>query len=110
LQLRSNTAGVALQVPWTGEQVAIIGSSDCHSSSAEVEILDAQRRQVAFLLVDLYSLVPDDGLRYVSPRLPKGDYTLRIAVTGERPAWFKKDGERFGPRDSSVSISEVITL
>ncbi|MFC4627442.1 family 43 glycosylhydrolase [Promicromonospora alba] len=110
VQFRSNTAGVALEVPWAGEQVAVIGSSDCHSSYAEVEILDAQRRQVAFLLVDFYSLVPDDGLRYVSPRLPKSDYTLRIAVTGERPAWFKKNGERFGPRDSSVSISEVITV
>jgi hypothetical protein len=110
LQLRSDTAGAVVQVPWTGEQVAIIGSTDCHSSYAEVEVLDAQGHQVTLLLVDFYSLVPDHGLRYVSPRLPKGDYTLRVVVTGERPAWSRKDGERFGPRGSYVSITEVITL
>ena len=59
---------------------------------------------------DFYSKVPDKAVRFMSPELPKGEYTLKIEVTGIVPEWFQKNGTRFGSSDCYVNINDIVVF
>ncbi|THV41985.1 glycosyl hydrolase family 43 [Glycomyces buryatensis] len=105
----SRERGAFVEVPFSGDQVAVYGSADRSSGYASVEIFDAAGDEcVRGLLVDFYSLQADRGLRYVSPRLAAGEYRLRITVTGEAPVWTDKAHNRFGAVDCCVTVDRLV--
>jgi hypothetical protein len=105
----SRERGAFVEVPFSGNQVAVHGSADQSSGYALVEIFDAAGDdRVHELLVDFYSLQAEHGLRYVSPRLPTSEYRLRITVTGEAPVWKDKAGNRFGAVDHRVTVDRLV--
>ena len=59
-------------------------------------------------LVDFYSKVEDNGLRFVSKVYPEDEYILEVEVAGENPIWFNKRGDRFGSTDFFVNVTETI--
>lgn len=61
-------------------------------------------------LVSFYAKSPDTAYRYVSPRLPEGDYVLRVQVTGEIPQWDDKTGQRYGSVGAFVDVSAAIVM
>jgi hypothetical protein len=47
-------------------------------------------------------------VRYISPKLPKGYYTLKVEVTGENSTWEdKKATIHYGSDDYFVNIDKV---
>ncbi len=107
---RSNRKGEFYESAFSGSQIAVFGETTPHGGYARMTINNKQGVQVFNSLVDFYSKVPHDGLRFISPLLPKGKYKLKIEVTGDRGIWYKKDGTQFGSDDSQITINRLIVL
>ncbi|MDE6378845.1 MAG: hypothetical protein K2L11_00115, partial [Muribaculaceae bacterium] len=104
----SNTPGDKLSVPFKGKKISVVGKSDNKSGYALVKIRDKDGKLLHDSLVDFYSNVEDEGLRFVSKTYPEGEYMLEVEVAGENPVWFNKRGDRFGSTDFFVNVIETI--
>lgn len=109
-QLVSNTQGSKLYAPFEGSRVAITGVTNCHGGYARVSIHNKDNEEVYSSLVDFYSKVEDRAMRFISPCLEKGKYTLIIEVTGIQPVWYDKKKNRFGSDDYYVIIDSIATF
>lgn len=107
-RLASNVKNSKLEVPFKGKKVAIVGETNSQSGYARIAICNSVGEEIYSSLVDFYSKTIDNNVRFISPQLPKGEYTLIIEVTGIIPEWFKKNGDRFGSSDSYVTVENVV--
>jgi hypothetical protein len=106
----SNKAGDFAKVDFSGSQIAIYGESNAHSGYGRITITDENGKQVVSSLVDFYSKVPDTAIRYISPKLPKGDYMLKVEVTGENSTWSDKKRPVYGSDDYFVNVEKIVVL
>lgn len=106
----SNEKGCYLEVPFKGRQIAITGETNDHGAFAVLKIYDKKQEVVHSSFVDFYSKVPDSAIRFKSPELPYGNYTLKVEVTGNMSEWFKKDGTRFGSKDTFIVVTDFFIL
>lgn len=109
-QLTSNANGTTLRVPFNGTRVAIVGESNGHSGYARIRIFDKEQNEQLSTLVDFYSKRTDRAVRFMSPTLPKGNYTLEVEVTGIIPMWSDKKVARYGSTDCFVTIDEIVVF
>jgi hypothetical protein len=72
--------------------------------------LNRKKEVVLSSLVDFYSKTPNKAVRFKTPELPEGKYTLKIEVTGIFPVWTDKAKNRFGSTGSYVTIDKIIVL
>lgn len=107
LVFRSNKQGESVQFSFEGSRILVYGMSDCHSGYANIQILNQGADIVHTSIIDFYSLVPDSTIRYVSPVLPQGKYTLEVEVLGENGVWTDKTKTIFGSDDYYVTIEKV---
>lgn len=107
-QLASRVEGSTLQTTFTGVRIAIIGESNANGGYARIRILDSNKKEILSTLVDFYSKKTDRTMRFLSPVLAKGEYTLVIEATGIMPVWTDKSKARFGSIDSFVTIDNII--
>lgn len=104
----SRTPGAAIEVPFEGTGVAVEGAADDRSGFAHVQIVpEGGTEPVTQLLVDHASSAGHEGVRYLSPSLPRGRYTLRVEVRGEHHTWRDKSGRRYGSTDCRVAVTGV---
>ena len=103
----SNVSGDSAILSFRGRQIVLYGHTDCHGGYAQLIIRNEKGGEVLSTLIDCYSLVADDGIRFVSPMLPKGRYTLTLRVSGEHPVWYSKARNRFGSDDYFVHFSHA---
>lgn len=87
-----------------GTRVAFMGNTNSNGGYGRVSILDSKGDTVHSVLVDFYSLVPNCGIRYISPELPKARYRLVVEPTGENPVWFDKRNNRYGSNGTQVNV------
>lgn len=99
--------GAFMEIPFHGNRIAILGQSDDKSSYAKVTIINSKKEIVDSTFVDFYSKVPHKGVRYVSPVMPAGDYTLKVEVTGIVQEWITKKGIRYGSNGFNVNIDRL---
>jgi hypothetical protein len=105
----SNTKGDFVTVKFSGRQIAVFGESNAHGGYGRVIITDKSGRTVVSSPVDFYSKVPDRAIRYISPPLPQGDYTLKVEVTGENSTWSdKKMSIFYGSDDYFVNVEKIV--
>lgn len=109
-KLSSNAKDSYLETTFKGTRFALTGESNPAGGYAKIRILDRKNKLVHASLVDFYSKVSDRAVRFMSPELPRGRYTVKIEVTGIVPEWFKKNGDRFGSSDCYVTIHEIVVL
>lgn len=88
-----------------GKKIAIYGHTDSNGGYGRITIMDSKGNECLTTFIDFYSLVPEDGIRFVSPTLPKDNYTVTISVTGDQPVWYDKAKHRFGSHDYFVYFS-----
>ena len=108
LAWKSNAKGECLKVQFKGKSVKIYGHTDNLGGYATVRILDCNGKCLHSSYVDFYSLVPNDGLLFVSREYPKDEYTLEVEVAGENPVWYNKRGGRYGSTDYFVEVADVV--
>ena len=106
-RLLSNTKGSVLAVPFQGTHTAVTGESNSHSGYARISVLNAKKDTIYSSLVDFYSKYPEKAIRIMTPKLPKGDYTLLIEVTGIKPVWTDKPKTIYGSDTTFVTIDKI---
>ena len=92
------------------QQIAIYGTSDSQSGYAEIFIKDNNDREVFATSIDFYSKIPATGLRWVSPKLPKGNYTLGVRVSEMKPNWTDKTKTQYGSTGYQIKITEIVYI
>ncbi|MFT4176447.1 MAG: family 43 glycosylhydrolase [Luteolibacter sp.] len=105
--LRSNKKGDSLTIPFTGTQIGFHGVARPDGGFGRVEIKDANGNVVLTTIVETYCQYHEASLKFLSPTLKQGDYTLTLTVLGERFFWKAKKGT-YGSSDDYVSIRKVL--
>ncbi len=107
---RSATAGDTVSVRTAGTQIKLYGVASTDGGYATVAVIDGNGNPVASGVIDFYSKYRDTAhdLKYVSPRLPPGSYTLKLTVLGDHSSWSDKAGTQFGSTGNYVSVDRVV--
>lgn len=95
------------RIAFKGCRVAIFGETDDESGYAEITILDKDGDKLLQTSVDFYSKTPAEGLRWLSPPLPKDQYTLEIRASRMKPNWTDKSKTQYGSKGYKVSMTEI---
>ncbi len=103
----SNKQGEYAEMVFRGQRIAILGKTDKQGGYANVKIYNKRGKEVFSTLVDFYSKQPNTGVRFVSPVLPKGKYTIRVATTGENSTWTDKTKRIYGSVDCFVKTTDA---
>jgi len=105
--LRSNTKGDTLTFQFIGTQVGFTSAARPDGGFGRVTLTDKNGEVVIETIVETYCRYPETSLKFLSPKLEKGDYTLTIEVLGERFYWEAKT-TTWGSSDDYVSISNIL--
>lgn len=108
IEWKSEEKGDSIIFDFKGKRISIEGSSTPHGGYGLVEIYDKNGNKVFEKYNDFYSKVPFSGLLFRSPELKKGDYRLKVTVSGLLSEWFNKRGDRFGTDGTQVIINNLI--
>lgn len=98
----------SFEIAFTGTQVSFYGTAKADAGYAQVEIMDNKGKRVTTALIDFYSKYPLHGLRFASPVLPKGKYTLKVTVTGFHGNWSDKKKSNYGSTGNHVYLDKAI--
>ena len=93
---------------YNGTQIGLYGNTDNESGYADISIKDKAGNVVFQTSIDFYSLKPAKGLRWLSPHLPKGKYTLEVTVSEMKPNWTDKSKTLYGSKGHKVEITDVL--
>lgn len=104
--LKSSKKNSRSEVTFTGKRIAMTGITNCHSGYAEINIYNYKKQKIYSSLLDFYSKNPDEALRFMSPVLPFGTYTLEIVNTGDFPVWTDKSKLQFGSDNSYITLKK----
>lgn len=104
----SDIKGDSFSVKFKGMQIGMYGLSRPDGGYARVTL----RNNVGVLLfsaiVDLYCKYPATSLKYLSPLMDRGDYTLTVTVTGEHGNWTDKKKIIYGSTGNYVSLDKIV--
>lgn len=109
-QLKSNEKNACLTFNFTGSKVGVKAMINSVSGYAKITILDSKQKVVISSIVDCYSKKATSSQVFISPKLKKGNYSLKIQVLGEHPTWTDKSKTIYGSTDNYVIIKDVIVL
>lgn len=111
VDLASSEAGESAEVRFHGSRVALRGLCHPGGGYAHVVIRDAVDSSTAVeSYVDMYAKVRQDRVCFVGPELPRGEYTVRVAVTGESPRWSDKTRSSYGSTGCDVTVTGALVL
>ena len=102
--------GETFTTQFDASRIGLKGTTDENSGYAEITIFDEKNQVVFETFVDFYSKVSASGLRWLSPVLSKGKYTLQVRCSEMKPNWTDKKRIIYGSKGYKVEISEVVTL
>ena len=77
------------------------------SSPADKKAKTKDGKEIYTSLVDFYSKHPEKAIRFITPEFEKGNYELRVEVTGIMPTWTDKTKTIYGSKDTYVSITGI---
>ena len=93
-----------------GCRIALYGTTDSASGYAEITIRDKDGKAIFSTPIDFYSKISVTGLRWVSPQLPDGHYSLEVRVSEMKPNWTDKSKTQYGSTGYRVTITEIALL
>ncbi|GAB2541506.1 family 43 glycosylhydrolase [Rufibacter soli] len=97
----------SFSVTFTGTQIGVFGLSRPDGGYARVTLRNSKGKTVLSSIIDYYSKYSSPGLRFQSPVLPKGTYTLTVQVMGERGNWSDKKKNNYGSTGYFISLNKV---
>lgn len=107
--LRANAKGATLTIPFTGSQIGLYGVARSDGGFGRIEIKDANGNVVLTSTIEFYCLYIEESLKFLSPRLPRGSYTLTLTVLGERFFWAGKKAS-YGSTGDYVSVQKLLVV
>ena len=104
----SDTKGDSFSVKFKGRQIGLYCLSKPDNGYARVVLSNKKGHPVLKSIVEMYSLNTLPTLKFLSPVLPKGEYTLTVSVMAERPNWWDKKRTAFGSTGYFISLDIVV--
>ena len=90
-----------------GKQFGIYGLARPDGGYAGITIRDSKGKTVLTSVIDMYSKYPVVLLKFISPALPKDNYTVTVTVLGEGWWWKEKSGRLSGSKGNFVSVDRI---
>ena len=104
----SATANDSFTVKFKGTQIGFYSLARPDGGYAFVALKNSKGKTILSSAVDMYCKYPSLTLKFLSPLLPKGNYTLTVSVLGERWWWKEKSGRLSGSTGNVVSIAKTV--
>jgi len=104
----SDTKGTSFSIHFQGTQVGFYGMARPEGGYALVKLQNSKDKTVLSSIVDMYSKYPISALKFLSPRLPKDQYTLTVTVMGEKGNWSDKRKNRYGSTGYVISLDKIV--
>lgn len=100
--------GDSFRLSFTGKQIALYGVNDTNGGYATIELKNSKGAVITTALIDMYSKYKVSALKYLSPVIPKGKYTLIVTVLGEHSKWSDKRKADYGSKADEVTIEKFV--
>ncbi len=111
LNMRSaDQTGATCSIRFKGRQVELYGLARPTGGYATVQIVNEKGKLVLTSIIDMYCKYPVQSLSFLSPVLPKDNYTISVTVMGERGNWWDKRGTAFGSTGYVVSLDKLVIM
>lgn len=107
---RAKTKDASISIPFNGTQIAIRGVASIDCGYGHIVIENSKGETVHDTWVDMYSNKTVEGLQYLSPKLPEGEYVLTFSPTESHWYWVEKSGKKWGSKDTFVSFSKALVF
>lgn len=104
----SDVKDASFSVKFKGSRIGLYCFSGLKNGYARIILRDKKGSALFTSIVDTYSKYPVSGLKFLSPVLPKGKYTLTVSVMGERPNWSDKRKNKYGSTGYTVALDKVV--
>lgn len=95
-------------IKFTGAQIGFYGLARPGGGYARVVLRSSKGKTLLTSIIDMYCKYPVQTLKFLSPVLPKGNYTLTVSVMGERGNWSDKRKSDYGSTGYVVSLDKVV--
>jgi hypothetical protein len=105
---RTDEKDAGFSVTFSGTQVGWYAAAGPYSGYAGVRLTNSEGKEVLTAIVDMYSKYTESSLRFVSPVLPRGRYTLRVTVRAEHGSWTDKKKTIYGSKGNFVSLEKIV--
>lgn len=104
----SDEKGASFSFTVKGTQIGVYGLARPDGGYASVIIRNSKGKTVLSSSIDMYSKYPTVLLKFLSPELKKGTYTITVTVLGEKWWWKEKSGRLSGSKGDFVSIEKIV--
>ena len=105
---RADDKNASCKIAFTGTRIGLQTLVLPDNGYANIVLTNKKGKILVKNLVDMYSKSPTSTLVFLSPLLPKGEYTLTISVAGERPNWSDKKKNNYGSTANNITIEKLL--
>jgi hypothetical protein len=105
---RSAAKGASFAITFKGTQIGLYALVLPDNGYANIVLSNKKGQQLLKNLVDMYAKSPTSSLVFLSPILPKDEYTLKVSVAGERANWSDKKKTAYGSTANTISLDKLI--
>ncbi len=105
---KSDDKNASFSIKFTGQQIGLYSFVGSENGYAKVVVTDEKGKEIVTAFVDMYSKFSMLTQVFRSPIFKKGNYTLTVSNTGERPNWSDKRKSNYGSTGYYVSVNQII--
>lgn len=98
----------SFSVKFTGRQICLYGLATTNGGYAGITMQNSKGETIFTSVIDMYAKYEVPFLRFISPILPKGSYSLTVSVMGERANWSDKRKSNYGSTGNFVSLDKLV--
>ena len=103
----SETKGSSFSITFKGTQIGIYCLATNKGGYAKVSLINDKGVSILTSTIDMYSKYSVSTLKFLSPKLKKDVYTLKVTVIEDKWGWVDKYGEISGSQGFEVNLDKV---
>jgi hypothetical protein len=106
---RSDVEGSSFSLEFEGSQIGLYGVARPDGGFGRVEI-ENDNGAIISTVIETYCAYPESSLKFLSPVLDPGTYTLTVTVLGEHFSWTTKDGTVWGSTGDFICVDKIVIV
>jgi len=107
-EMSSDEKNASFSFSFKGTQAGIYALARPDGGYARVIVRNSKGETIFFSNIDLYCKYPVTTLKFLTPLLPKDNYTMTVSVMRENWYWVEKSGRRSGSKGYFVSLDKIV--
>lgn len=104
----SDEKGASFSIKFKGTGIGFYGLARPDGGYASVVVRDSKGKIILSSNIDAYCKYPVSTLRFMTPLLPRDNYSVTVTVLGENWWWVEKSGRRSGSKGYFVSLDRIV--